>query len=105
VATREEKLQQQISEKFKSTRDFCRTVDIPESTLRGVFRHGISSTGVDTVIKICDELKLNIRTFDPEYYHNELLPEENEIIHNYRKLSDDVKYFLMKSIIDMGRST
>lgn len=98
--TREEKLKQYIADGYKSTRAFCNQIGMPESTLRGAYRNGIGGMSVDYVLKICEELKLDIKTFDKKFLEEtaDLSPVEEKLIADYRSLKDDMKYFVSVSL-------
>lgn len=58
--TIEEKLKNYILSKYKSIREFTIAVDVPYSTIDNMLKRGISGTGVNTMIKICDVLGLDV---------------------------------------------
>lgn len=59
-----EKLKSAILSNYKSIREFSKIVDIPNSTIVSALDNGIGGMAVDKVIKICDVLNLDIKTFD-----------------------------------------
>ena len=58
--TIEERLKNYILSKYKSIREFTIAVDVPYSTIDNMLKRGISGTGVNTMIKICDFLGLDV---------------------------------------------
>ena len=57
--TIEEKLKALILERYKSVREFCQVVDMPNSTVDSIFRRGIANSSVANVIKICKVLNIS----------------------------------------------
>ena len=60
-----EKLRKIILTKYKSLKEFANEVNIPSTTLISALDRGIGGMGIDRVIKICDTLKIDIKTFEP----------------------------------------
>lgn len=59
--TIEEKLKKYILENYKSLRNFVKTsgIDVPYSTIDGIFKRGIGCASIDNVFKICDALGIS----------------------------------------------
>lgn len=87
-----EKLRKIILTKYKSLKEFANEVNIPSTTLISALDRGIGGMGIDRVIKICDTLKIDIKTFEPiketyNPYKLELNKEEYEFILLLRTLN------------------
>ena len=87
-----EKLKKIILNKYSSIREFSKVVGIPSTTLTSSLDRGIGGMGLDRIIKICDTLNIDIRTFEPleeivEHYPVQLSIEEEQHIENFRKLN------------------
>ena len=59
--TIEENLKNYILDNYKSLRNFVKTsgIDVPYSTIDGIFKRGIGSASIDNVFKICDALGIS----------------------------------------------
>lgn len=55
----EEELKQMILERYKSIREFTNVIDMPYSTIDSVLKRGINKASINTVIRICRELKID----------------------------------------------
>lgn len=87
-----EKLRKIILTKYKSLKEFANEVNIPSTTLISALDRGIGGMGIDRVIRICDTLKIDIKTFEPikktyNPYKLELNKEEYELILLLRTLN------------------
>ena len=87
-----EKLKKIILDKYSSIREFSKIVGIPSTTLTSSLDRGIGGMAVDRVIKICDTLNIDIRTFEPqeniiEHSTQQLSLEEEQHIEQFRKLN------------------
>ncbi len=86
-----EKLKEAILSEYKSIREFSKIVDIPNSTIVSALENGVGGMSVDKVIKICDTLNLDIKTFD-KLSNNKtidmLSQKEIKLITNFNKLND-----------------
>lgn len=84
-----EKLKHIILSKYSSIREFAKVVDIPSSTLTSAFDKGIGGMAVDRIIKICEVLNIDIKTFDPlNDSISKLSEQENLLLYNFNKLND-----------------
>ncbi|MDQ0150711.1 XRE family transcriptional regulator [Eubacterium multiforme] len=86
-----EKLKHNILSKYNSIREFSKIVEIPSTTLTSALDKGIGGMAVDRIIKICDVLNIDIKTFDPlePSSQNIILSKDEEThIDNLRKLND-----------------
>lgn len=59
------KLKNIILNKYSSIREFARVAEIPSTTLTSALDKDIGGMAVDRVIKICEILNIDIKTFDP----------------------------------------
>lgn len=86
-----ERLKNAILSEYKSIREFSKIVDIPNSTIVSAIENGIGGMAVDKVIRICDVLNLDIKTFDKLLNIktvDNLSQSEAKLINNYNKLND-----------------
>ena len=86
-----EKLKHIILSKYNSVREFSKIVEIPSTTLTSALDKGIGGMAVDRIIKICDALNIDIKTFEPLEIitpNNNLSHEEITLLENYNKLND-----------------
>ncbi|MCI8342566.1 MAG: helix-turn-helix transcriptional regulator [Firmicutes bacterium] len=63
--TKSEKLKSIILSRFRSLREFSAAAGIPNTTLVSALDRGIDGMAIEKVIKICDFLNIDIRTFEP----------------------------------------
>lgn len=86
-----QKLKNIILSKYSSIREFSRIVNIPSTTLTSALDKDIGGMAVDRIIKICDALNIDIKTFEPINnieQINTLSKEEKVHIEDLRKLND-----------------
>lgn len=89
-----EKLKHIILSKYNSVREFSKIVEIPSTTLASALDKGIGGMAVDRIIKICDILNIDIKTFEPlenNTSNNKLSKEENTLLENFNKLDTNDK--------------
>ncbi|MBQ8731758.1 MAG: helix-turn-helix domain-containing protein [Oscillospiraceae bacterium] len=58
---REEKLKEAIKAQYKSQREFSKQTGIPASTLSSMFKNGIGGTALDTLMRVCAALGMELR--------------------------------------------
>ena len=63
--TKTEKLKRIILDRYGSIREFSKIIEIPSTTLTSALDKGIGGMAVDRIIKICDTLDIDIKTFEP----------------------------------------
>ncbi|NFN93654.1 helix-turn-helix transcriptional regulator [Clostridium botulinum] len=85
-----EKLKHIILSKYNSIREFAKIVEIPSTTLTSALDKGVGGMAVDRIIKICEVLNIDIKTFEPvnDSSENNLSKEETILLENYNKLND-----------------
>lgn len=87
-----EKLKHIILSKYNSIREFSKVVDIPSTTLNSSLDRGIGGMAVDRMVKICDVLNIDIKTFEPletiTQNTDDYSDEEKNHIEDLRKLND-----------------
>lgn len=84
-----EKLKHIILSRYTSIREFAKVVEIPSSTLTSAFDKGIGGMAVDRIIKICEILNIDIKTFEPlNNSTSNLSEQENILLLNFNKLND-----------------
>ena len=59
----EEQVKSIIIQKYKSVRAFTQAIDIPYSTIDSMLKKGISGTGIQTVMKVCHALEIDIESY------------------------------------------
>ncbi len=87
-----EKLKHIILSKYNSIREFSKIVEIPSTTLTSALDKGIGGMAVDRIIKICDVLNIDVKTFEPleniSKNINNYSEEEQQHLEDLRKLND-----------------
>lgn len=96
--TTEEQVKSIIIQKYKSVRAFTQAIDIPYSTIDSMLKKGISGTGIQTVMKVCHALEIDIESIQTGKIKNssttaqaemeEYSEDERNLINNYRMLND-----------------
>lgn len=94
--TREEIIKNEILIQYKSVRKFAFDLGIPYSSLATAFERGITGMRFDTVMKICQKLRINPINFTLIEENASL--SETRIIEYSRKLSREDKDRLIKYI-------
>ncbi|AAL96794.1 helix-turn-helix domain-containing protein [Clostridium perfringens] len=86
------KLKELILSRYNSIREFSKIVGIPNSTLTSALDKSIGGMAVDRIIKICDVLNIDVKTFEPlenvSSNTNNYSEEEQNHIEDLRKLND-----------------
>lgn len=77
-----------IKEKYKSIRQFSIAADIPYTTVKSGLKSGIRGMAVETVIKMCHALDIQIENL----LNTESAPDPND----FRHLTGDESYILQK---------
>lgn len=93
-----EKLKHIILSKYNSVREFSKVVEIPSTTLTSALDKGIGGMAVDRIIKICDVLNIDIKTFEPLEVisqNNTLSQDETTLLENYNKSNDEGKKMIL----------
>ncbi|MFY8263182.1 XRE family transcriptional regulator [Clostridium perfringens] len=105
-----EKLKHIILSKYNSIREFSKIVEIPSTTLTSALDKGIGGMAVDRIIKICDVLNIDVKTFEPlenmSKDTNNYSEEEQQHIEDLRKLNDIGKNKVVtytKDLIEMPK--
>lgn len=82
--TTEEKLKEYIIEKYKSLRNFVNTsgIDIPYTTIDGIFKRGLNNSGISNVIKLCDALNISV----DELVKGNIVPISHDPLLDYARL-------------------
>lgn len=97
----EEKLKEYILQHYKSMRSFSITCGVPQSTIMSMLKNGIKNSGVNSVIKICETLsidvaKLNEGEIEPAKKNIALDVDEFNIINQYRVIDNSGKSLIRK---------
>lgn len=94
---REEKLRDVIKEQYGTQLHFCESNGIPQNTLASALSKGLGKTNVDLIIKICDALSIDVRTFEPiAIKESELSQNEAVLVAGYRRMPKEVKAFVLE---------
>lgn len=84
-----------ISQKYKSVKEFSEEVDIAYTTLKTALKKGFGGTSVNTVLKICSHLGIDINNYLDTAIEDvdDLLLEaaEKELLEKYRCLDENEK--------------
>ena len=107
--TIEEQLKNEILNNYRSVRAFTQKIDIPYSTLDTIFKRGIGGAGINTVLKIFNELSLDIESIDKGVLVRstsnkdiaKLHFDEDKLISNYRRLNNSGKEKLLEYSDDL----
>lgn len=100
-----EKLKHIILSKYSSIREFSKIVEIPSTTLTSALDKGIGGMAVDRIIKICEVLDIDIKTFEPlnTQTKQDLSTDEKKLIDTYKKLNDLGKKEAHKRIQELSQ--
>lgn len=104
------KLKEIILSKYSSIREFSRVVNIPSTTLISSLERGIGGMAIDRIIRICDVLEIDIKTFEPISKTNEALnlsisTKEKVLLSYYNQLNDLGKDKLIENAEDLTHNT
>ncbi|MFX0548214.1 XRE family transcriptional regulator [Hathewaya histolytica] len=102
--TKTEKLKSIILSKYNSIREFARISEIPSTTLTSALDKDIGGMAVDRVIKICDILNVDIKTFEPlekDKNNSGLCKEETTLLSNFNKLNKKGKKEAAKRVAEL----
>ena len=84
--TIEEKLKEYILSKYKSLRHYVNTsgIDVPYTTIDGIFKRGIYNSSISNILKLCQNLNISA----DELANGNIVPVKEDVITTYaRKLS------------------
>lgn len=100
---RTNKLKEIILNRYGSIREFSKIVEIPSTTLTSALDKGIGGMAVDRVIKICDILNIDIKTFDSLESSNisHSFEDESLLINNFNKLNKIGKLEAIKRVSEL----
>lgn len=79
-----------ILEKYNSVHDFAKKIGMPCSTLQTALdkEDGIYSMAAERLIRVCEALKLDIKTLTPVDEEPLLTSDERELLNLYRSLDE-----------------
>lgn len=60
----EEQFKILILHEYKSVRAFTRSIDVPYSTIDSMLKKGIGGTGINTMIKVCKALDVDLESIE-----------------------------------------
>lgn len=99
-----QKLKELILKEYGSIREFSKFVNIPSTTLTSALDKGIGGMAVDRIIKICEALNIDIKTFEPindsnvTYLHSK---KETILLEHYNKLNEKGKDEAIKRVSEL----
>lgn len=98
-----EKLKHIILSKYNSVREFAKVAKIPSTTLTSALDKGIGGMAVDRIIKICEILNIDIRTFEAitNSLDINLSEEENILLVNFNELNSSGKKEANKRVAEL----
>lgn len=68
----EDTIKQEILSQYKSVRAFTQALNIPYSTIDSMLKKGVRGTAVQTVIRVCDSLGLDLNAISCEILYDGL---------------------------------
>jgi DNA-binding Xre family transcriptional regulator len=100
-----EYLEQAIIKKFKNKKRFSEVSEIPYMTVSNILSRGVDNAGINTVMKICDALEIDINELFNLSRQNgvkiEIDNDEHNLISGYRSLNSDGKTRLTTYLNDL----
>lgn len=96
-------LRKEILSQYKSVRQFALEMDIPYSTLVTALDRGIEGMAYGTMIRICNQLKLNPIDFTSIEgdFNNQLF--ESRVMQYYTKLNKEGREKILDLMEDFGQ--
>lgn len=93
-------LKKEILKKYKSVRNFAETIGIPSSTIQSAIdTDNFDKMSVGRMIKICDALGIDVKTFKPLSPGNgKISADEESLISAYRRLDPVLKQYVLFSV-------
>lgn len=96
-----EKLKSIILSQYNSIREFSKVVDIPSSTLTSALDKDIGGMAVDRVIKICEKLNIDVKTFEPLSGSDLVAISEKKLLCKFKKLNNIGKQEAIKRVDEL----
>ena len=93
-------IKRKIEENYKSTREFSQSIDVPYTTIKTALTKGFGGTAVDTVLKICSTLKLDISNYtDIEKQYSVILSEDDaDFLRRYHLITPQSQRIIRASL-------
>ena len=112
TVTVELELKKFILSKYKSIRAFTIAADIPYSTVDTMIKKGIGGTGINTMIKICNTLSIDVESLANGYIKPKISvsetkkykSDENILLNNFNALNFKGKVKLLEYSEDLVTS-
>lgn len=96
------KLKKLILDRYGSIREFSKIVGIPSTTLTSALDKSIGGMAVDRVIKICDELNIDIKTFETlDTNDNYISIKQRKLLDGFKKLNETGKDEAVKRVDEL----
>jgi hypothetical protein len=112
--TIEQQIKSAILEQYKSVRAFTITTNIPYSTIDNMLKKGIVGTGIQTVLKVCHALNIDVESIESGIIKKSPVSKKSEtrendiqkdrLIINYEALNDEGREKLAEQSDMMVRS-
>ena len=80
--TIEESLKNLILERYGNISNFCKKIDMANSTFATIMKNGVHNANVNNIIKICKALNISA----DELANDNIVPVRNDIVLEYAKL-------------------
>ena len=93
-------IKRKIEENYKSTREFSQSIDVPYTTIKTALTKGFGGTAVNTVLKICSTLKLDISNYtDIEKQYSVILSEDDaDFLRRYHLITPQSQRIIRASL-------
>lgn len=72
--TVEEQFKSEILRRYKSVRAFTQAINVPYSTIDTMLKKGIGGTSVQTVLKVCSALDIDIESIESGHLYKKTAP-------------------------------
>jgi hypothetical protein len=100
--TKEEYLQNEILKNYRSVMAFAKDIGIPYTTIKGVLSRGVDGASVQTVIKVCDALGVDIYYLFRENFNNTEKKSASELSDTDNVDYDDLGMQIYQSLLKRG---
>ena len=95
------KLKDIILSQYNSIREFSKVVEIPSTTLTSALDKDIGGMAVDRVIKICDALNIDVKTFEPLSINDSVPISQRKLLENFNVLNNIGKQEAIKRVEEL----
>ncbi|CEN21242.1 hypothetical protein [Paraclostridium sordellii] len=95
------KLKDIILSQYSSIREFSKAVEIPSTTLTSALDKDIGGMAVDRVIKICDALSIDVKTFEPISKNDPVSISQKKLVEKFNVLNKVGKQEAIKRVEEL----